>query len=66
MSANTGAVRATVAASVPRTLAALLLLSTLADPSAAQRAPAAHGPLGADEPVRGWTILSDREPTRSP
>ena len=40
-----------------------LLLTALASPSAAQQAStaAAHGPLRDDEPVRGWTILSDRE-----
>ena len=49
------------AASVRATLA-VLLLATLARAGQAQDAPAAHGPLRADEPVRGWTILSDREP----
>ena len=49
------------AASVRATLA-VLLLATLARAGQAQGAPAAHGPLRADEPVRGWTILSDREP----
>ncbi|HKH90635.1 MAG TPA: hypothetical protein VKA54_02465 [Gemmatimonadaceae bacterium] len=41
----------------------LLLLATRATPSAAQRTPTApaHGPLRADEQVRGWTILSDHE-----
>src|SRR5215218_7392152 len=41
----------------------LLLFATRATPSAAQGASAspAHGPLRADEQVRGWTILSDRE-----
>ena len=53
--------RALHAASVRATLA-LLLLAIAAPASAAQRAPLAHGPLRADEPVRGWTILSDREP----
>jgi hypothetical protein len=40
-----------------------LLLTALASPSAAQQASTArtHGPLRADEPVRGWTILSDSE-----
>lgn len=27
-----------------------------------EQAPRAHGPLRPDQPVRGWTILSDREP----
>ena len=41
----------------------VLLLAALASPSAAQQpSPSrAHGPLRADEPVRGWTILSDSE-----
>lgn len=39
---------------------ALLLLAVRATPSVAQAAPA-HGPLRAEEPARGWTILSDRE-----
>jgi hypothetical protein len=40
-----------------------LLLAALATPGAAQQAPssAAHGPLRDDEPVRGWTILSNSE-----
>jgi hypothetical protein len=41
----------------------VLLLTALASPSAAQQVSSAapHGPLRADEPVRGWTILSDSE-----
>ena len=41
----------------------VLLLAALASPSAAQQSSSAapHAPLRADEPVRGWTILSDSE-----
>jgi hypothetical protein len=40
---------------------ALAALATSA-PAMAQAAPTTHVPLRADEQVRGWTILSDREP----
>ena len=56
-----GARRAVATASVRWTLAALLL-AVLANVGVAQGAPSPPGPLRADEPVRGWTILSDREP----
>ena len=61
MRALAGTPRAVTAASVRATLAALLL-ATLASVGMAQRAPVARGPLRAEEQVRGWTILSDREP----
>ena len=48
-----------MAASVRRALAALLL-ATVAIVAAAQGAPVAHGPLRADEPVRGWATASTR------
>ena len=39
-----------------------LLLAALATPSAAQQARGTpHGPLRDDEPLRGWTILSNSE-----
>ena len=53
--------RAAVTASV-RTTLAVLLLAALAGTASAQGASPSHGPLRADEPVRGWTILSDQEP----
>jgi hypothetical protein len=48
---------------MPR-LASLALAFTLAAGCAGNRAPAAFraGPLRPDQPVRGWTILSDSEP----
>ena len=60
MSASVGASRAVGTASV-RSALAVFLVTIFATAADAQGAPATHGPLRADEPVRGWTILSDHE-----
>jgi len=45
-----------VAGALAITITAAVVIAAVVRPS-----PAAHGPLGSDQPIRGWTILSDVE-----